>query len=380
VQGRLGRSRIALAAPAHTDALGVARFAVAVPERADAPRPQPTTMLGYALAISVPGLDGHPSTELRVAPGRVPDLRMRVTPVLAKPGELITAELLRGPVRTAKLPDKLALDCLASHAEQKLDADHRASFTLAKEVTGWCTVSGGRVEARVYVRSTAALAVSVEPGRDRYAPGDTAELAIHTTIGGAGGRAAVSLIGVDNSLGQLVPLPDADAFARVLPPVQTRAPAFGVLDGQALALGRIRGANAAAAAVLRVSAVPPVPALDAVVSTAGASTFDPIGELTDHFYPVLAELQTRERAWEASVQKKPVKMTPATMAKLWNAALDACARRGLDVDDAYGHRLALWRLPADLLALTDPRAVVVDATRLPEDVENWPAWVAKEKP
>jgi hypothetical protein len=340
-------------------------------------------MLGYELAISVPGVDGHPSTKLRVAPGRVPDLRMRVTPVLAAPGEPITAELIRGPARTGKLPDKLALDCLQHRAEQPLDAERRASFTLAKDVTGWCTVSGGGVQARVYVRSPAELAVRVTPARERYAPGDTAELAIATTIGGQGGRAAVSLVGVDDSLGQLAPLPGADAFARVLPAVETRAPAFGVLDGQALALGRIRGANAAAATVLRVSAVPAPAALDAVTSGGGETAFDPIGELTDHFYPVLAELQTRERAWEAQPGKdkaKPPKMTPATMAQLWKAALDACARRGLPVDDAYGHRLVLWRLPADLLALTDPRAVVVDATRLPEDVENWPAWVAKEKP
>jgi hypothetical protein len=380
VMARVPRSRITLAQPAHADALGVARFSIGAPDRADAPRPQPTTMLGYELAIRVPALDGHPATTLRVAPGRVPDLRMRVTPVLARPGDAITAELIRGPERTGKLPDKLALECLQHRAEQKLDADHRASFALATDVTGWCTVSGGGVEARVYVRSPAELAVSVAAKRERYAPGDTAELAIQTTLGGRGGPAAVSLLGVDDSLRQLATLPGPDAFARVLPRVETRAPAFGVLDGQALALGRIRGANAAAATVLRVSAVPAAAALDAMVSGSGATAFDPIGELTDHFYPVLAELQIKVRAWEAMASAKKLKMTPATMARLWRAALDACAARGLAVDDAYGHRLVLWRLPADLLALTDPRAVVVDATRLPEDVENWPAWVAKEKP
>jgi hypothetical protein len=34
----------------------------------------------------------------------------------------------------------------------------------------------------------------------------------------------------------------------------------------------------------------------------------------------------------------------------------------------------------DLLALTEPRQVVIDGTRLPEDSENWNLWVAKEKP
>jgi hypothetical protein len=42
--------------------------------------------------------------------------------------------------------------------------------------------------------------------------------------------------------------------------------------------------------------------------------------------------------------------------------------------------LRLHRLPADLLALTEPRAVVVNGTRLPEDTQNWSQWVAKEKP
>lgn len=73
-------------------------------------------------------------------------------------------------------------------------------------------------------------------------------------------------------------------------------------------------------------------------------------------------------------------MRPATMAGLWTAALAACEKRKQGVTDAYGRRLRLHWLPSDLLALTDPRAVVVDGTRLPEDVESWPAWVAKERP
>jgi len=107
--------------------------------------------------------------------------------------------------------------------------------------------------------------------------------------------------------------------------------------------------------------------------------FEPIEELTDRFYLVLAELHAQVHAWET--QAPPAeKMTPATLARLWQAALEACRARGERVDDAYGRTLRLSRLPPDLLSLTDPRAVVVVATRLPEDVDNWPAWVAKEKP
>src|SRR5262249_15615391 len=137
--------------------------------------------------------------------------------------------------------------------------------------------------------------------------------------------------------------------------------------------------NAAAATVLRVTRPPAPPELDAVVDASAESPFDPIEELTDRFYVVLAELHAQVHAWEAKAPPAE-KMTPATLARLWQAALAACQARGERTDDAYGRTLRLSRLPPDLLSLTDPRAVVVVATRLPEDVENWPAWVAKEKP
>jgi hypothetical protein len=73
-------------------------------------------------------------------------------------------------------------------------------------------------------------------------------------------------------------------------------------------------------------------------------------------------------------------MKPETMAKLWDKALDACKARGERIDDAFGRRLRLHRLPGDLLELTDPRQVVVVGTRLPEDVENWWDWVMRRKP
>jgi hypothetical protein len=168
-------------------------------------------------------------------------------------------------------------------------------------------------------------------------------------------------------------------MARVQPKVETSTPAFGTLDGQALAQGRIRGANAAAATVLRVSTIPTPPELDAVVTAHGETPFDAVEELTDRFYIVLAELHVQARAWEAKAPAAE-KMTPKTMARLWSQALAACTKRGERVDDAYGRTLRLALLPSDLLALVDPRAVVTVGTRLPEDIENWEAWVAKERP
>jgi len=88
-------------------------------------------------------------------------------------------------------------------------------------------------------------------------------------------------------------------------------------------------------------------------------------------------VQTRE--WEASTVKSE-KMSPRTMATLWSKALDALEKRNESSRDFWGRRLRLHRLPMDLLALTEPREVVVDGTRLSEDSENWNLWVAKEKP
>ncbi len=376
VQSRIA-GRIALAAPATSDSLGLVRFTTTPAERERQAHPQPTTMLGYELLVSADG-EGNPATKLRVAPGNVPQLRLRVTPVLPKPGETITAELIRGPSFAGELPKTLGIECLKSHATAKLDAEHRATFAIPAATEGWCSISGAAQRALVYVRPQSELAVTIT-ANDRYRPGDKANLQIHTTLGGRGGKAAVGLFGVDESLGQLVTLPGASELGRVRPQVRTSSPAFGMLDGQALTLGRIRGANAAAATVLRVSEIPGPPELDAFVSASAQSHFDPIEELTDHFYTVLAELHAQTRAWEATAPQSE-KMRPATMAKLWSKALDACTARGEHVEDAYGRRLRLSLLPPDLLALTDPRAVVVVGTRLPEDVENWTAWVAKETP
>ncbi len=372
--------RIALANPVASDALGFIRFGVELPESATSERPQATTLIGYELAVATE-VDGKPaSTKIRFAPGTLPNVRMRVTPVLPKPGETVKAELLRSPDYTGVLPDELALDCLTSHTTAKLDAEHAASFAIAAGTEGWCTVTGADTRAFIYVRPQAELTVSIAPKQDRYAPGEQAELQILTKVGQSGGKAAVGLFGVDQSLGQLVPLPGADALAKLRPQVTDQGPIFdGALDGQALVLGRIRGANAAAATVLRVAEIPKPPELDAVVSAQAATQFDAIAELADHFYIVLAELHAQARAWEQGAPATE-KMVPATLARLWNQALDACEKRGEPTDDAYGRRLRLALLPGDLLALTDPRSVIVVGTRLPEDFENWAAWVAREKP
>ena len=378
VSARFAGARLALDEPAESDALGLIRFSVSPPEAASGDeRPQPTTMLGYELLVSA-DLPGAPSTRLRVAPGTIPDLRLRVTPVLARAGVKVTAELIRGPGFAGTLPKEARLHHRKGDLTEKLDGK-TATFTIAPGTEGWCEIQAGGARAVVYVQPDADLAVSVTPGQDRYGPGQQAELTIKTLLGGRGGPAAVGLFGVDESLGQLATLPGPDELARLRPPVETSSPAFGVLDGQALTLGRIRGPHAAAATVLRVSKIPEDAQLDAVISASGESAFDPVQELTDSFYVVLAELHVQVRQWEAKAPPAE-QMTPKKLAETWADAVKACQRRGEPVTDAFGRPLRLSRLPADLLALTDPRAVVVVGTRLPEDVENWAAWVQKERP
>jgi hypothetical protein len=370
---------LALDEPAGADGLAVARLRVALPARLKTGKPQPTIVQGYELLVTA-AVDGLPATKLRVAPGSVPPLRLRATPVLARPGDKIAVQLIRGPSFSGTLPDRVTLDHIAGHGEAKVDPEtHTAELVLDDKAEGWCQLGAGGASTLVFVRPKGELAVTVTPGRESYAPGQTAELAIATRVGGRGAPAAVGLIGVDESLAQLAPLPGPDDLGRVRLAPTMAVPAFGVLDAQALALGRIRGANAAAATVLLVSSVPTPPELDAVAGGDGATPFDPSVELTDRFYTVLAELHAQTRRWEAEAPAKD-RMHPATMAALWARALQACAGRGERVDDAFGRPLRLGRLPADLLALTDPRAVVVSGTRLPEDVESWSAWVAKVKP
>lgn len=378
IQGKYG-GRIALEEPAPSDALGIIRFSVTPPESESQERPQATTMLGYELIVTAPDLEGKPSTKLRVQPGQVPQLRLRVNPILANVGEKVTAEIIRGPEYNGTPPKELVVKHLKGEVKVKLDENRRAEIVIDDKAEGWVEITGGGQRALVFVKPKRDLTVTVEPKQPAYKPGDQAELDIQTKIAGKGGKAAVGLFGVDASLGQIASLEGADSMARVQPQVQTDDPAFGSLDGQALTLGRIRGANAAAATVLRVSAIPAPPELDAVVTATATTLFDPVEELTDNFYTVLAELHAQARTWEKTAPATE-KMQPPAMAKLWRQALVACKARGEKVVDAYGRELRLSMLPGDLLSLTDPRAVIVVGTRLPEDVENWAAWVRKEKP
>jgi hypothetical protein len=362
------------------EVLGMARFSIEGVGHEEQERAEATIRLGYDLTISA-RRDGKEvgSTPLVLSPGHVPPIRLRASPVMAQAGGEVEVAILRGPGFSAELPKTLVMTHPHGSIEAPVDETTRAArFKLPADARGWFEVAWAGGRALVYVRPPEELAVTIKAGADRYAPGAMAQLAIRTTAGKRGTPAAVGLIGVDASLAQLVSLPGPDDMARLRPHAKTDKPAFDVLDVGALEMGRLRGTNAATATVLRVTALPEATALDATIDASAQPPFDPIAPLTDGFYNALGELHAQVRQWEEHAGHQ--QMHPPVMAKLWNAALDACEKRHEAVSDAYGRRLRLHRLPPDLLALTDPRVVVIDGTHLPEDVENWTAWVAKEKP
>ncbi|KFA89840.1 MG2 domain-containing protein [Archangium violaceum] len=361
-------------------AMGVVRFtAEPTGSGSDGAVAQETTMLGYELRVSAKAdKEELGSTKWVVHPARLPPARLRATPVLARGGDEVRLELLRGPDFHGELPEELIL--MAGEKKLKAKVENKAArFRLPEDFDGWAEANWAGAVARVYVAPRAQLALEVTPDKKAYAPGELAHLQVHTRVDGQDGPAAVGLFGVDESLSQLVPLPGTGALDGMRPVPTVSSPAFNVLDGTALAMGRIRGANAAAATLLRVSGLPSRDGGERRVSLQVSTPFEPDVELTEPFYRVLSELTVQARTWEESAPKDET-LSSAGMAKLWEKALEACEKRGEAVTDAYGRRLKLSRLPQELLALTDPRAVVVNGTRLPEDVENWGAWVAREAP
>ncbi len=380
VEAAMAKARLADVHPKHSAlAFGVVQLNVQPGPRYEVDEAQDTTRLGYELLIRAKaGREDLGRTKLFLSPGRVPEIRLRATPVLASAGETVKIKVLRGPTFSGELPEHLYWSHEGSSHKMVLDKETRtAEFKVPQDSKGWFEVKWSQGRALVFVRAQSELSVAVEPDREVYAPGATARLKIVTTAGGRGASAAVGLIGVDQTLGQLAPLPGPDALSKLAVHPSMRSPAFGILDAQALTLGRIQGAAAAAAVVVQVNTIPTPEALDNYVSASGATHFDPVAGLTDTFYRALGALYAQVRQWERSAPKKEI-MRPATMAKLWQAALTQAESEGAPVQDAYGRRLKLSVLPDDLLALADPRSIVVDGTRLPEDVENWIEWVREE--
>jgi hypothetical protein len=376
-------SRRAFDEPPESSAIGLVRYELSQPGSDDQRelRPEPTIMQGYELLVSAQ-VDGEPfgETKLRMQPGSVPRLRMRANPVIADAGQNVTVNFLRSSDFRGDLPEKVLVSHRGDTKTVELDKKTKtATVEIPKDARGWFELSADGARALVFARSDTDLTLALTPARPTYAPGSSAELRVVTNIGGKPAKAAVGLFGVDDSLAQLAPLPGPRELGAIRPTIEMTEQAFGALDAQALELGRIQGEHAAEATVLRIASIPTPPEIDIVLNGSAESHFDPIADLTDHFYIALVELHAQARKWETSAPKGEM-ISPATMAKLWKQALDACKARGEPIDDAFGRRLRLHRLPDDLLAQTDPNQVIVDGTRLPEDVEPWGPWVMRKRP
>ena len=392
VQGRLSKLKLPKSAQASTEsdeeedaanqagAVGIVSFSINAPAKYESERPQETIVTGYQFLVSAKrGKESLGSTKLLMMPGAVPNVRLRANSQIIEPGSTITVDILRGPNFTGELPDELYLMRNSEAVKGLVDKEKRSvSFVVPKDFEGWASVSWAGARVVFFVQPKALLAVRVTPEKTRYAPGQVAQLGIETTVAGAGSQAAVGLFGVDESLAQLAALPGADELAPLRPQVGSSAP-FGGLDAQALSMGRVRGRNAAAATLLRVTTLPSPPESETAVNVQGQTFFDPNESLVDRFYVVLQELHVQVGDWEAHAPENE-KMSPKTMASLWKKAIASVEARKESASDAWGRQLRLFRLPTDLLALTEPRQVVIDGKRLPEDTENWSSWVAKEKP
>lgn len=366
--------------PARGDALGAAVATLQVPGNAGVMAPQDRTETGYELKVAA-ATDGAALGQTRIVlpVGYVPPLRMRATPSLASPGDQVVVEMFRGEDFYGEIPEELWLyEGTAKVDEADVDTEARkVTFQIPSDVDGFLHVEYAGARAVVYVKPDDPLEVALSTDRAVYKPGETAVLTVSTTAGGQPSPAGVGLMGVDSTLGQLAPLLGPDDFGRVTVRATADEPAFGAFDPRALVLGQVRGENAAKAAVLRITQLPMDPAGDQAAYGSGSSVHDDEEVLTTSFYRALEQVVVLVRAWETSAPEGET-MSPKLMAQLYGQALDGLEAAGEPAVDAFGRELELQVLPHDLLVQLDPRQVVADGTRLPEDIVSWTRYVDEE--
>lgn len=370
---------IRLRKPAENDAMGTLQLSVDVPQppNAGAP-PQPSTWQGFRYTVLAYDAEGaeQGSTHVDFHPGIIPDLRLRFSEVLVNPGDSVDLLALRGPNYQGSFPKELYLS-QGGHTLQKFDFDPKkrtGTVQIPKDASGYAVVEYGGARALLYIRPQAQLNVALSTETQTFRPGEEATLLLQTTGAQGPVAAGVTLSGVDSTLATLATLPSPEEFARITVQATSNQPAFGTLDARALQTGQIHGDNAAQATVLRVSNLPAAPPGSESVQTQARGVVEVDGDMAMAFFALHAEVRGRVRAWEKSAAAEEV-MTPKRMVEFWEAGL--AAKQSVD---PWGRPLHLNVLPLDLLALTDPRVMVADGTRLPEDVENWPNYVQREAP
>jgi hypothetical protein len=346
-----------------------------------------TVRSGYELRVAA-SVQGEPLGETTVvlSPGRAPALRLRPERPVLTAGSPVRIRLLRGPGFSGNLPDPEVPVPLELGGEElcALSYDPVANVLVGElpedpGLHGLLSVSWQGVRAVILVPRPSGLELDIAPEQARVRPGEQARLAVTTAVDGQGSPAAVSLFGVDRALGQLAPLLGPDDFGRVTVLATTRGSAFGVFDARDLLTGDIAGENAVLATLLRMDRLPLTRREEEPIAGSGSSVFDAEVVLTEAFYALLGQALREVARWEE--QAAPgVLLSLENHAELWAQALEHQKEGDLPCADAFGLPLTLDRLPDDLLRLTDPRWLVSDARRLPEDVQDWVGWVRSELP
>ncbi len=378
-------STLELNEPAASDLLGVSVVRVDAWQPPKASGPRTTTLQGFEYLVRV---EDRGETTWHSTPGMVPALRLRPDKVLLEPGSSLTIEMLRGPDWVGELPSQLSLQGHAGTVQtcprtpelfstaSKVYAgcpdavdDNTVLFQLPADQTGFMLVEYSGARAVVYVQPTSTLEVELSTALTSYAPGSEAVLQVQTSQ-----PAVVSIVGVDQTLGQLAPLTGPDDLSNQLVPASSSSPAYGTWDAVALTSGRIRGNYAAMAAIQRVDSVVLAEVSLPWLTHSASSDFDAVEETTSTFWEILADLHDGVRAWEADAPQGEL-LTNELLAQIYGEVLDRRDSEGLPYTDPWERRLELYLLPESLLALCEPRVLVRDATRVPEDVVNWTHWV-----
>ncbi len=369
-----------LDAPAESDGSGILTAEINIPAPPGSERPQPMTWPGYAFQVAAFEGDGNSrtlgETVLRLHPGTLPDLRLRFSDILVKPGDTLELLALRGPNFSGGFPEEMMLQS-GDRDIQKFDFDpkrRKGTVTIPTDARGFVHVTWNGVMAVAYVEDDSKLNLALATDKAQYRPGELANLTVTSTAGEKPVQAGVTLSGVDQTLGVLATLDQPDSLARLAVTAETAMPAFGDLDARALQTGQIAGDNAAAATILRVSSLPQAAPGSTRVSAQSQATVNADSGVADAFYRFYPSVKDAVRAWEKSAKEGDA-MTPKILVRIWEATLDAHP-----VEDPFGRPLHLRVLPQDLLAFTDPRVLVSNAALLPEDIENWPSYVASESP
>jgi hypothetical protein len=369
---------MSLGEPSPSALEGAVRFLLELPARESV---GPTTQVVQGWDLDVEVVEPALGT-VRVVLGQttIPPVRLRARPSVVVPGGALEVALLRGPGFHGELPEADAPAELMSSGRVvgtlSFDADRKTFVGVVPHgIEGLLVVRYAHTRALVWVPVRARLAVSIEPARSEVRPGEMVPVRVRTSTGGAPSEAAVLLSGVDEALGQLAPLLAADDFARVTVP--TAGVGFGQISAADLFMGRVTGEHAVAATL---GALAPPAARSQLSPLAIAS---PSGEpdathvLAGGFFRALARARLETAAWEQSTEGL---LTPDVGVQLWSAALAALARDGEPALDLYGVPVTLDRVPDAWVALADPRNLVRDATRLPEDVQPWLAHVRSVLP